>query len=106
MNKTQIQHGDVLLQKVEGLPVGVKPVSRQAIGLVIAEGEATGHHHVITDKGATLWELKGDMYLEATEPVTITHDEHKPLPIPEGIYHIGRVREYDYLAEMERRVVD
>ena len=51
-------------------------------------------------------ELKGDLYLEVTEPVTITHDEHKSLPIPEGIYHVGTVKEYDYFKDMVRVVSD
>jgi len=102
----QIQHGDVLIREIEKLPMEVQRVERQGIGLVLAEGEATGHHHVITDKGASLYELKGELYLEVTEPVTIIHDEHKPLPIPIGVYQVGRVKEYDYLREMERRVVD
>jgi hypothetical protein len=104
MKGIQIQHGDVILQPIPKLPEGAQP--QHAHPLIVARGEATGHNHVITEKGATIWELKGDLYLEVTEPVTITHDEHKPLSIPEGIYQIGRVREYDYFQEMERRVVD
>jgi hypothetical protein len=38
--------------------------------------------------------------------VALTHEEHKPLTVPTGVYKVGRVREYDYFAEMERRVVD
>jgi len=102
----QIQHGDLLLKKVAKLPKGVVKVPRVDGLLILAEGEATGHHHTVVDKPAALWELKGNLYLEATEPVTITHEEHKALPIPIGIYRVGRVKEYDYFAKMERRVVD
>ena len=106
----QIQHGDVLLKPMDKLPSGCKRQEREGVGLVIARGEMTGHNHVITDKGATVWMLEkngvSNLYLEVAEPVVITHEEHKPLEIPTGIYEIGRVKEYDYLAEMERRVVD
>lgn len=102
----QIQHGDVLLKKIARLPKGGAEVPREAGRIIVARGEATGHNHAIADKGATLWEFKGELYLEVTEPVTIVHDEHKPLPIPPGIYQVGAVKEYDYFAEMERRVVD
>jgi hypothetical protein len=44
--------------------------------------------------------------LEVAEPVTITHEEHKPLEIPAGIFQIGRVVEHDYLSDMERQVRD
>lgn len=102
----QIQHGDVLLKKMAKLPKGVVEVPRVDGLLILAEGEATGHHHMVVDKTAVLWELNGNLYLEVTETVTITHEEHKALPIPTGIYRVGRVKEYDYFAEMERRVVD
>ena len=106
MKNIQIQHGDVLLQKVRILPDGAKVVARRNGVVIVAEGEATGHCHTITERGAALLELKGELSLEVTEPVTITHEEHKPLPIPEGIYKIGTVKEYDYLQDMERKVID
>jgi len=106
-NKNQIQHGDVLLQRIGTLPNGAKAFKCKDGRLVVAEGEATGHNHTIVSDKAMLYELKGDLFLEVdAREVTITHEEHKPLPIPEGIYRIGRVKEYDYFAEMERRVID
>jgi len=107
----QIQHGDVLLKPVFGIPEGATKAKRKGGRLIVAEGEATGHHHAIADKQATIWCLTKDgveqMYLEVeANHVKISHDEHKPLDIPRGIYEIGIVREYDYLKEMERRVID
>lgn len=106
----QIQHGDVLFKRIPELPGGLVPAPRRDGKIIVAEGEATGHSHVIESEKATLWALEKDgvtqLYLEVTEPATVTHDEHKPLPIPKGIYEIGRVKEYDYLSQMERRVVD
>ena len=104
-----LQHGDVLIKKVTALPTGAKPV--QAEGrLIVMRGEQTGHNHVIVSDKAKLYELTKDgvteRYLEVLEPVTITHEEHKALPIPEGIYQIGRVQEYDYFREMARQVKD
>lgn len=101
----QIQHGDVLLERVKRLPKGATQRERGE-RLIIMEGEATGHHHAVEDKTSTIWEIGGQLYLEVLEPTTIVHEEHKPLPIPEGIYRIGQVKEYDYFQEMERRVVD
>ncbi len=106
MEKSQIQHGDVLIRQAKSLPGGCTEVARKDGRLILAEGEVTGHHHAITDKGAKLYEIKGQLYLEVTEPVTITHEEHKPLDIPVGIYKVGRVKEYDYFSEMERLVRD
>lgn len=105
-NKNQIQQGDVLFQRVSQLPKGCLKLPEENGKLIIARGEQSGHHHAITTKEAVLWELEGDLYLEATAPVTITHEEHKALEIPEGIYKIGRVKEYDYFTEMEHQVRD
>ena len=103
----QLQHGDVILQEVNGLPSGVSQVKIKAGCIILAEGEATGHHHTITDEGCKLFELKGELYLEVTAPeVVVTHEEHKAIPIPTGIYKVGRVQEYDYFAEMARQVRD
>ncbi len=106
----QLQHGDVLIKQVKTLPEGVKLQDREYGRLIVARGEATGHNHAIAEKGASIWLLEKDgktqMYLEVAAPVTITHEEHKAIPIPPGIYEIGRVKEYDYVAEMERQVRD
>ncbi len=105
----QIQQGDVLLHQVSGIPQGAVP-ARQQGKLVVARGEQTGHSHVIDSDKAILWSLTRngatELYLEVQAPVTIVHDEHKPLPIPPGIYRVGRVKEFDYFEEMERRIQD
>jgi hypothetical protein len=111
VKKLNLQHGDVLLERISKLPEGTTNVNRKNGLLVVMDGELTGHSHTITQENARLMELtkdgKSDLYLEVTnEPVTITHEEHKPIAIPPGIYKIGRVLEYDYLTEMERQVQD
>lgn len=102
----QLQHGDVLIQEVKELPEGCREITRDHGRLILARGEFTGHNHVITAEPATLYELKSELYLEVTEPVVITHEEHKPMTVPTGIYKIGQVLEYDYFAEMKRIVRD
>lgn len=102
----QIQQGDVLIREIIRIPTGAIPVPKRNGRLILAGGEITGHHHAIVGEGAKLFELKGELYMEATLPVTVTHEEHKTLPIPPGKYHIGRVQEYDYYRELERRVID
>ena len=107
--RKQIQQGDVLLQEVAGIPSGAAMVPSKG-HVVVARGEQTGHNHIIVSDKATLWSLTrngvSELYLEVIAPVTITHDEHKPIPIPAGVYRIGRVKEYDYFADMERNIQD
>lgn len=49
--------GDVMLRKIDKLPADAVAVPRKG-AIVIAHSE-TGHHHVITDKGVTLFEVAG-----------------------------------------------
>ena len=104
----QIQQGDVILEKVEALPGGVKEIKAKARGIVLAEGEHTGHAHCITKYKDVAWmyEKKGVLYVKALDTVTIEHEEHKSVTVPAGIWKIGIVREFDHFAQMERQVQD
>ena len=105
----QIQHGDVLLQEVAKIPAGAVPVPHGKT-VVVAHGEETGHSHVIESDQMSIWVLTRNgvekLFLQIQAPVTIVHDEHRPLPIPRGIYRVGRIKEYDYFTQMQRRVRD
>ena len=39
-------------------------------------------------------------------PVTITHEEHKPIELPPGKYIVKIVREFDHIAGRSRYVAD
>jgi hypothetical protein len=105
----QIQQGDVLLQEVTEIPSDASLEYHEG-PVILARGESTGHCHCIESDRAKLWTLTRDgvaeIYLEVQAPVTLNHDEHKPLPIPVGIYRVGRVKEYDYFALLERPIED
>ena len=101
----QIQQGDVTLEMVGSLPHGAIAVKTQ----VLAEGEVTGHVHRITEVDTSicqLYEKDGTLYVKATKPVSLVHEEHKTVTIPEGIWEVGRVKEYDYLNDMVRNIKD
>lgn len=94
------QQGDVLIKKVSG--VKGKKLSHR----VLAEGESTGHKHVVTIGDGDLYEDNGVLYLHCETECTVTHEEHGPVTIPAGDYEIGIVREYDHFAEEARNVAD
>ena len=101
------QQGDVLCTKLEALPQGARTkIKRTRRGLVLAEGEATGHAHIIEDTDAELIQIGERMLLSLTKPATIKHDEHGPITLEPGIWEIGRVREKDWLHDMVRTVAD
>ena len=100
------QQGDVLIEGVTVLLDGLKRVKRTKRGLVLAEGEATGHAHVIADDGVELYERDGVLYLSVKNGATVTHEEHKPVTLPAGDFIVRKVREYDHFEEEAREVRD
>lgn len=102
-----LQQGDVLLKEIDLIPTGAKKVVATERGYVLAYGETTGHAHVVMDiEHADMFEKDGVLYLSVNQPVLLTHEEHGVVEIPVGIREVDIVREYDYFAEMTRRVVD
>ena len=74
---------------------------------VVADGEATGHAHRATGAGVEVYEgPKGREIHASDDGVTVTHEEHKAIHMPPGIYECGIVREFDHLKEEARRVID
>jgi hypothetical protein len=101
----KLQQGDVIIRSIEKIPDGVKQVSKTVRGFVLAEGEATGHAHVIEDD-IEMYEKDGVLFIKAHRPVTVKHEEHKPIRLEKGNYEIGYVREYNFYKEEPRRVKD
>ena len=96
-----LQQGDVLLKKVS------KVQGKKLNHLILAEGEATGHCHVITKGDAELYDDNGTLYLKVfSDEAELTHQEHDVITIKKGEYEIDKVREYDHFAEEARLVRD
>ena len=95
------QQGDVLFKQV----ASTKGKLVEGTPIIVARGEATGHAHRILDDVRAL--VDGDtMFIKADKPFTVTHEEHKPVTIPVGIWQVGRVLEYDHFTEEARHVQD
>lgn len=109
-NPNHLQQGDVLLLKQATLPANCKRVTCDNRGVVLAEGEHTGHYHGIENEGslALMEAPDGKRFLvnEGQEAVTIKHQEHKPVVVQPGIWQIGQVIEKDWFNDMVRKVVD
>jgi len=91
-----VRQGDLLLVPVAGLPERARRL--RAGRLVLAEGEATGHAHVVDDPRASLhglgWGAESYLSVEGEESVLLVHEEHDPLPVLPGVYEVRRQREY------------
>jgi len=100
------QQGDVILKSVVSIPKGSKPVIAKKRGYVLAEGEVTGHAHVIDDIEAEVFEKDGVMFIKTTKSINVTHEEHKPITLDAGIWQVGIVKEYDPFSVETREVRD
>lgn len=123
------RQGDVLILKIPDGKVAkeAKPMPADPkLGVVLAYGEVTGHAHRL-DPGvcclyaeedavegfnveALLADIGGgaikdsDRFLEVKKTTLLTHDEHDPVQLDDGVYLVRRQREYD--PEVERLVAD
>lgn len=96
-----IQQGDVLIKNAKEIK------GKKLNHKTLAKGEATGHHHTITEGDVELYEHEGTLFLKVkSDEATLTHQEHAAVVIPQGEYEIGIVREYDHFSEEAREVQD
>ena len=103
--KEMFRQGDVLFKRVSQIPEGGK--ARKS-GHIL-EGEATGHIHRVAEAelaNAEVVECGESLFLSVTAGggVSIIHEEHKPIVLPEGNYEVVRQREYS--PEKIRNVID
>jgi hypothetical protein len=85
-----LRQGDVILQSVS------QSEGKKLPHLVLAEGEVTGHAHRISSGEAELYERNGTLYLKVlSSTATLTHEEHKPINIPQGTWIVKIQREYE-----------
>lgn len=105
--KFQARQGDVFVFRVETLPKERKEVQRENGLVILALGEATGHHHSIADIGVEMFETANtvDRWLRIGEAgATLAHQEHAAINLPQGDYIVRIQREYN--PEMTRQVTD
>lgn len=107
--KNKMKHyrqGDVLLERVSALPKGA--VEQKVKGpVILAYGEATGHHHAIKEKSVRIFREPETQatYVEVAEALALLeHQEHAPIELEPGIYKVGLQREYH--PQEIRRVAD
>jgi hypothetical protein len=102
------RQGDVLIVPIGEIPHDIELLQSEAIGVVLARGEFTGHAHIVRDQRAALfrdpnlWTLF--MQVSGTDPVLLEHEEHDGILIPPGNYRIVRQREY--IPRSMRQVMD
>jgi hypothetical protein len=89
-----VRQGDVLLVPVELERDQGTVVARGR--LVLAEGEATGHAHVVASPRAQLrsFGARRILVVSGRRRVQLVHEEHDPVPVEPGVWEVVRQREY------------
>lgn len=104
MKQKHYRQGDVLIERVNSIPKTAKKQPKQKI--ILAHGEATGHHHAIEERDPADWwkEEDGTQYVNARGVVEVTHQEHSTIKLPIGKYRV--TRQVEYSPEAIRNVAD
>lgn len=99
------RQGDCMVIKVEEIPAEAKKLARGPRGVVLMEGEATGHAHRFADRYVHLFETpKKERFLKVVKTSALLHEEHTQHKIPPGLYRIPK--QVEYTPEELRRVMD
>jgi hypothetical protein len=97
-----VRQGDVLLVPVAAVPEDGSKEEAVGTSQVLAEGEATGHAHVVKGSSRLVeWQRPvrwsrplRRRYLIVEERAVLSHQEHLPIDLDPGVYEVRRQREY------------
>lgn len=97
------RQGDVLLKPVKNIPLQAKKMEDKTLQY----GEVTGHSHRFDhSENIDRFNFGERVFLQVREASTLIHEEHGPQVISPGVYEQIQEREWDYIEEDMRRVVD
>ena len=102
------RHGDLGITPIDKIPDEAKKMYT-GNSYVLAEGEYTGHKHLLQTKereGFNVFISGNDLFLEMLKPAKLSHEEHKTIEIEIGTYKINRENEYDPFLRQIRQVQD
>lgn len=105
-NKPTIyRQGDVLIERIKTIPSAAKKTVSIDGRIILAHGEATGHHHSVDADAADWWKTAdGEQFVTVKEATDVVHQEHAPIALAPGKYRVRRQREY--APEAIRNVAD
>ena len=87
------RQGDVLLVRAAEMPLG-RSIDPEAGRLVLARGEATGHHHSVAVEDGELVDTAEGLFLRIMAATPLEHQEHSAITLEPGVYRVLRQREY------------
>lgn len=99
-----IRQGDILFEKIDNMDSDKKTLDTKTVAL----GEVTGHKHAFNKNSQILLSKKVDedvptQLVVLDESAQLTHQEHLPINIPQGVYRIRREQSYNpFLKNIQR----
>lgn len=112
MKEFMVRQGDVLITRVDEIPADAKKRPREGGLVILARGEATGHHHSFGSARVCMYAVAdefdsaGSGWIQVKgNGAVLRHQEHAPISVPPGNYRVIRQREYRP-AELPRMVAD
>ena len=96
------RHGDLLIRKTKEIPSNLKSANT----VIIAEGEKTGHKHQLHGNVTVYKQELDSLYFKVKTSAELTHQEHKTIRIPEGMYRVEQEREFNPFENIRRVVLD
>jgi len=108
-NRKGFRQGDVLVVPVDKVPHGAVAVPPENDRVVLAHGEATGHHHSFPhNRGVVMFRDDGGAggaYIDVQpNAAPLAHQEHTALAPAPGAYKV--VRQRVAVSGLVRRVAD
>lgn len=99
-----LQQGDVLFKKIKNIE---KNIIRDESGIIM-HGEKTGNIHAISAQGKLFRTEDGDIYaiVNDGECAEISHNTHRSIFLPGGIWKIEQKRVRDHFSETNMRLID
>lgn len=108
MKRMFYRQGDILFEKVGTLNT---EELQQLDTKTVALGEITGHHHSFQKQDQVILYKKSEEDLPSLVVIndtsnTLTHQEHKPITFPKGVYKIKREQSYNPFLKQIQRSMD
>ena len=110
LNKPPVRQGDVLMLPLKKPTVAMVEIPVTPEGkIVLALGEATGHHHRIegvtkSAPKARLWSAGAERWLQVITACELIHEEHSAAPLEPGWYQLPQ--QVDMSSDMQPRRVE
>lgn len=105
--KNYLRHGDVNFHPVAKAEGELVPHNGE---FEVEYGEVTGHVHRLQVKNPADLEVRkdaqGNYYFHLKSEGTLSHEEHKTIAVPKGIYKKVIEREKDWFSLAVRKVQD